>query len=77
VADLIAQGADPQQRWRRQLPAGQNIVLGREAGAWSVAWDDQISRRHLALCWSSGKLEVEKLSTGLNPVFVRGQDTAL
>ena len=32
MADLIAQGKDEQQRWRRPLPEGQPLVLGREAG---------------------------------------------
>lgn len=74
MADLIAQGPDPQQRWRRSLSAGQPFVLGREAAPWSVGWDDQVSRRHVELCWSQGRLRVHKLDTGLNPVFVRGQE---
>lgn len=76
MADLIAQGADPQHRWRRQLASGDSFALGRDAGAWSVPWDDQISRRHLELRWSQGRLQAQRLPTGLNPVFVRGQEAS-
>src|SRR5688572_30067290 len=76
MAELIAQGEQPQQRWRRQLSAGQRLVLGRDAPPWSVPWDDQISRRHVELCWSEGRLLAEKLPTGMNPVFIRGQEAS-
>ena len=46
MPDLIVQGPEPHQRWRRKLQEGQKTyVLGREAG-WSVPWDDWISRRN-------------------------------
>jgi adenylate cyclase len=73
MADLIAQGTNPQQRWRRPLPEGQPVVLGRSAANWAVPWDDEISRRHAELCWRSGRLHVRRLPTARNPIFVRGQ----
>jgi adenylate cyclase len=74
MADLIAQGAKPQQRWRRTLPDGQQVVLGRSPDTWApVPWDEQVSRLHARLCWRDGRLEVRRLPAAKNPLFVRGQ----
>jgi adenylate cyclase len=73
MADLIAQGLTSQQRWRRTLPEGQPVLLGRTAGDWAVPWDEQISRRHAELCWRNGRLQVRRLPTARNPIFVGGQ----
>jgi adenylate cyclase len=73
VADLIAQGNEPQQRWRRVLRANQCFVLGRDAGVYSIPWDPQISRRHATACWSEGRLKVAKIDDARNPVFLGGQ----
>jgi len=73
MADLIAQGMRDQQRWRRSLPEGQTVLLGRAAGEWSVPWDEQISRRHAQLTWSDGRLHVCKVLTARNPIFVGGE----
>jgi adenylate cyclase len=74
VAELIAQGVEPHQRWRRALPSGERFVLGREAGVWAVPWDPHISRKHCALAWSNGRLSVERLSDAVNPIFTGGQE---
>jgi adenylate cyclase len=74
MAELIAQGMNTQQRWRRTLPEGQLVILGRSAGIWTVPWDEQISRRHAELCWRNGRLQVRRLPTARNRLFVRGQD---
>ena len=73
MPDLIAQGVQSQHRWRRPAPMGQVIVLGRGSGAWSVPWDDQISRQHVELVCSDGKARVRRLPTASNPIFVNGQ----
>ncbi len=57
MADLIAQGGEAQQRWRRALPPEQAIVLGRAAGIWAVPWDTHVSRRHVSLQWADEGLE--------------------
>jgi adenylate cyclase len=75
LADLIAQGKDEPNRWRRTLPEGEPLVLGREAGTWAVPWDPQISRKHAELSWRRGRLEVRRLPTGRNPIYLRGQET--
>lgn len=74
MPDLIAQGEEPQQRWRRSLPAGQSVVLGRTGGAWAVSWDAQVSRRHVRLCWNGSRLEVRREPGARNPVYLRGQE---
>ena len=74
MPDLIAQGIEAQQRWRRTLPEGEPIVVGRLGGAWAVPWDGQVSRRHAHLLWSGSRLEVARLPEASNPLFVRGQE---
>jgi adenylate cyclase len=74
MADLIAQGGEAQQRWRRTLRVGEHFTLGRDAGTWSVPWDGRISRRHAELCWQGGKLEVHRLPDARNPIFVAGEE---
>jgi adenylate cyclase len=73
MAELIAQGMQEQQRWRRGLPEGRTVLLGRTAGEWSVPWDEHISRRHAQLTWSGVRLHVCRLPTARNPIFVGGE----
>lgn len=75
MADLIAQGSNPADRWRRSLPVDQSIVLGRR-GDWAVSWDGSISRQHAELRFSRGKLQVRCLPHASNPIFLRGEATA-
>jgi adenylate cyclase len=72
MPDLIAQGTEAQQRWRRTLPEGETIVLGRVGGAWAVPWDRQVSHRHASLLWNGNALEVVRLPDARNAVFLRG-----
>ncbi|MEN6557618.1 MAG: FHA domain-containing protein, partial [Thermoguttaceae bacterium] len=74
MPDLIAQGPEPQQRWRRTLPEGEAVVLGRQSGAWAAPWDGLISRRHARVCWNGRRLEVERLAEARNPLFLRGRE---
>lgn len=75
MPDLIAQGIEAQQRWRRTLPEGQPIVLGRVGGVWAVPWDHHVSRRHANLLWNGQSLEVVRLPEARNPLFVNGRET--
>lgn len=75
MPDLIAQGVEAQQRWRRPLPEGQEIVLGRVGGVWAVPWDRHVSRRHVGLAWDGRRLSVRRLPEAKNPVFLHGRDT--
>lgn len=72
MPDLIAQGASPEQRWRRPVPLGQAIAVGRSAGRWSVPWDDRVSRTHVRLSFEAGQLSVTRVPESLNPVFYLG-----
>jgi adenylate cyclase len=74
MPDLIAQGIEAQQRWRRMLPEGEPIVLGRLGGVWAVPWDHQVSRRHVQLLYQSDRLEVVRLPEGQNPLFLHGKE---
>jgi adenylate cyclase len=74
MPDLIAQGVEPQQRWRRSLPEGQAVFLGRLGGTWAVPWDQHVSRRHARLLWSGKRLEVARLPETHNPIFLRGKE---
>lgn len=73
MADLIAQGELPTDRWRRPLPANQTVVLGRCAEPWAVPWDPWLSRRHAELTWREGRLHVQQLPAARNPTFFRGE----
>lgn len=75
MPELIAQGTEPDYRWRRQLSPGVVFTLGRHAASWSIPWDDRISRRHVQARWQDGRLEVVKLPEARNPVYFRGRQT--
>ena len=66
MADLIAQGSQPQFRWRRHLPAGAPQVLGRVGGQLATPWDERISRKHAELTWQEGRLQVRLLPEARN-----------
>ncbi len=76
MPDLIAQGSEPQYRWRRKVEAGAPHVIGRGAGPWSTPWDERISRRHVEVEWKNGRLQVTVLADARNPVFHRGRKSA-
>lgn len=75
MSDLIAQGPGAADRWRRQLPLDQPVVLGRTTG-WAVPWDDRISRAHAQLVWDDRVLQVTKMREAKNPLFFRGDDVS-
>jgi adenylate cyclase len=91
MADLIAQGPRPEDRWRQPLPAGQVVLLGRQqapgaAGSnptvdangtplWGVPWEPFLSRRHVELVWRNGRLEVRQLPQARNPLYLHGRET--
>jgi adenylate cyclase len=72
MPDLIAQGPQPSQRWRKSLVEQERLVIGRTTGTWATGWDAHISRQHVAVCWSQGKLRVTTFPQAHNPVYVRG-----
>jgi adenylate cyclase len=76
MADLIAQGKEAQQRWRRTLPDGQPVVLGRASGVWAAPWDPHVSRQHAEIVWRAGRLDVLQLPAARNPIFFQGKESA-
>lgn len=74
MPDLIAQGPHVEHRWRRALPEGEAVVLGRATGVWSVPWDPHISRQHARLRLVGACLEVTRLRPTQNPVYFQGKE---
>ncbi len=74
MADLIAQGQDSQCRWRRELPSGRRVVLGRSSGTWAVSWDRKISRQHAEIMWDGETLLIRRLESARNPIYLRGSE---
>jgi adenylate cyclase len=73
MADLVAQGARPEHRWRKPLTAA-TVILGRtEKCDWEAPWDETISRRHASLTWNDNKLHVVRLPDTINPIYFRGK----
>jgi adenylate cyclase len=76
MPNLVAQGAEASQCWKRALPEAP-VTLGRVADLsdWPVPWDQKISRRHALLHWRDGRLYVRRERDGRNPIYFRGTDT--
>ena len=71
MAELLAQGPNAKDRWKRTLPANERVVLGRQ-GTWPVPWDARISRHHAELYYKDGYVLVSKLPEGRNPIYWKG-----
>lgn len=77
MLELVAQGPEPLQRWRREVSPGGPYVLGRGSDAdFPVPWDSRISRRHLLIRAEPERLHVELAVGASNPVYVAGEPTA-
>ncbi|TWU23877.1 Adenylate cyclase 2 [Novipirellula galeiformis] len=79
MPDLIAQGPQEHQRWRRALPeaaGGREILLGRVNSDWNVPWDAMISRRHARIkVHLESQIEIFQNESARNPVFYRGRQS--
>ncbi len=75
MPELVAQGPQAEQNWRRPLPAGA-VVLGRDAAAWAVPWEPFLSHRQAELEWRNGRLAVRPDAGARNPVFRGGEAAA-
>ncbi len=73
MADLVAQGPLPQQRWRRELSEEQTVTIGRGTSGWAVDWDPSISRHHIEATFRQGRLRVSQMPGATNPVFFHGK----
>lgn len=72
MADLVAHGRCPEDRWRKSIPKATSFVIGRTAEPWATPWDELISRRHAELTWDGRELQVRRLPGSRNPIYVRG-----
>ncbi len=72
MPDLIAQGSQPEHRWRRSLQKDQLVHLGRSDAEWVTAWDDRVSRRHAEIVWQGDRLLVQRLADATNQIFFEG-----
>ena len=74
MPELIAVGPEPQQRWRRQIPNGETIRLGRAPrNGWAVPWDRHISREHAELSLvNHDQLKVRRLEVARNYISYHG-----
>ena len=76
MMELIVTGPEATQEWRRELPDGEVIRLGRAPrSGWAVPWDLLISREHCELTLKGEQLSVRKLEAARNPVFFNEADT--
>jgi adenylate cyclase len=74
MPELVAKGPAAHDTWRRAVPEGAVVRLGRgPADGWAAPWDPQISREHVELVWRAGRLHVRSLESARNPVFHHGQ----
>jgi adenylate cyclase len=74
LLELVANGPETGQRWRRAIPDEQTVRLGRAPrSGWAVPWDLRISREHADLLLQGGAVQVRCLDTALNPVHFRGE----
>lgn len=78
MADLIAQGPRPDQRWRRALPdpiTRETVSLGRSSAQWTAPWDAQISRMHVRLTpLADDRVSIERSAAASNPVYYQGRE---
>jgi len=74
MPELIAQGVDPKDHWRRPLTSGRAVTLGRAAGEWAIPWDRYASAAHAEVVWEKERLRVRRLPAARNPVFFRGEE---
>ena len=76
MSDLIAQGIESLQRWRRRLVPGETMLLGRGECPLAVGWDKKISRQHAELQLDDRVLRVRRLPSARNPITVKGREQA-
>jgi adenylate cyclase len=78
MSDLEARyEKDESHRWRRRLPRGVEVTLGRVSGPaeWAAEWDAHISSVHAVLRWDGEKLTVRRVvkpKPPRNPIYFKG-----
>ena len=77
MPELIAQGQEPGQIWRKTLPSSP-LKLGRGTNVcdWAVRWDQAISRLHAVITWQGDRLKVRRQPGSRNPIVFHGREIA-
>ncbi len=77
MAELVVCGPEPMQRWRRPIPLGEVIRVGRAPrSGWAVPWDALISREHAEVQLVNSQLRVRRLDTARNPIYYQDADNS-
>jgi adenylate cyclase len=73
---LVANGSEAGQSFRRALPEGVTIRLGRAPQrGWQVPWDLYISREQADVTLRDGKLHVRCADEATNPAYFHGKQS--
>lgn len=76
MLELLVNGPEPNQQWRREIPAGEVVRLGRAPrSGWAVPWDLLISREHCEISLAGSGISVKRLDAARNPVYFQEVDT--
>ncbi|CAN5844268.1 adenylate/guanylate cyclase domain-containing protein [soil metagenome] len=73
MAELIAVGVNGDQYWRRVMPVGLPLVIGRRHGTLSVPKDPTIHGAHVQIQWNGHVLRVCKVAPEKKPIQFRGR----
>lgn len=77
MLELMVNGPEPNQQWRREIPGNEVIRLGRAPrSGWAVPWDLLISREHCEITASDDRITVKRLEAARNPVYLNEVDTS-
>lgn len=75
MLQLIAQGPEPRQRWRKTLPAGTPLNLGRGPAAdLPVPWEDCLSSVHAVIECDAEAANIRRHNGAPNPIYLRGTE---
>ena len=74
MLELVAQGLESAQRWRKPLEPGTRYQIGRDPqSALSIPWDTQISRQHVQVDVHQDHLQLSRQELARNPLFFAGE----
>ena len=76
MLELIVNGPEANQQWRREIPVGEVVRIGRAPrNGWAVPWDLLISREHCEITQNGNTIAVKRLDAARNPVYFQEVDT--
>ncbi len=76
MLELMVNGPEANQQWRREILPGEVIRIGRAPrSGWAVPWDLLISREHCEIELKGQSIGVKRLDAARNPVYFNEVDT--